>query len=291
MEETREIVALFHLIDDPDREVFTTVSERIVSFGKPIIANLEHLWETTPDEKVQERIELIIHNLHYKDLKAELKEWSSQQAPDLLTGSLLVSKYIYPEMVVTSVLQEIEKIRRNIWLELNNYLTPLEKINVVTTILYNYYHLRGTESNYEHSAFFLVDKAIESKKGNAVANGILYKCLCELLDIPIQVINIPLQFILAYYDNEDILESNMADEIQFYLDPMHGQVFTRMDVEGYLKRISAPFLASYFKPMSNKGIVQYQLKELAKCFENDEKNKYKQEELLQLAQLIIHSED
>ena len=34
MEENKEISALFHLIDDPDEEVFTTVSERIVSFGK-----------------------------------------------------------------------------------------------------------------------------------------------------------------------------------------------------------------------------------------------------------------
>jgi hypothetical protein len=67
---------------------------------------------------------------------------------------------------------------------------------------------------------------------------------------------------------------------------MNGQVFTRMDVEGYLKRISVPPTASYFKPMSIKRIVQYQLEELAKCFDDD-KNKYKQNELLQLAKIII----
>ena len=53
MEETREISALFHLIDDPDDEVFTTVSDRIISMGTSIIPNLEHLWETTPDEGVR----------------------------------------------------------------------------------------------------------------------------------------------------------------------------------------------------------------------------------------------
>lgn len=287
MEETREIAALFHLIDDPDKEVFTTVSERIVSFGKPIISNLEHLWETTPDVKVQERIEQLIHSLHYKDLAIELTEWANLPEQDLLTGSLLVSKYLYPDIASTTVLQEIEKIRRNIWLELNNYLTPLEKINVVTTIVYNYYHLKGTEINYSQPGEFLLHKSIESKKGNAIANGILYMCLCELLDIPIRVINIPLQFILAYFEEEiDMTEGNPADQIQFYIDPMNGQVFTRMDVEGYLKRISVPPTASYFRSMSNKRIIQYQLEELAKCYDDD-KNKYKQDELLALAKLII----
>jgi hypothetical protein len=68
MEETKEISALFHLIDDPDEEVFISVSERIVSLGKGIIPNLENLWENTPVDVIQERIELLIHRLHYRDL-------------------------------------------------------------------------------------------------------------------------------------------------------------------------------------------------------------------------------
>jgi alpha-D-ribose 1-methylphosphonate 5-phosphate C-P lyase len=68
MEQTKEISALLNLIDDPDEEVFGAVSNKILDFGRTIIPNLEHLWETTPDEQIQERIELIIHRLHYTDL-------------------------------------------------------------------------------------------------------------------------------------------------------------------------------------------------------------------------------
>jgi hypothetical protein len=39
-------------------------------------------------------------------------------------------------------LQEL-KIAPQYRLELNNYLTPLEQINVITSILYNYYKQRG----------------------------------------------------------------------------------------------------------------------------------------------------
>ncbi len=63
MAKTDEIAALYTLIDDPDEEVFGVVSERIVNYGTPIIPTLEHWWETTPNEQVQNRIENLIHRL------------------------------------------------------------------------------------------------------------------------------------------------------------------------------------------------------------------------------------
>ena len=289
MEETREISALFHLIDDPDNEVFTTVSDRIVSFGKHIIPNLENLWENTPNEEIQERIELLIHRLHLRDLTAELIEWKNQPDPDLLTGALLVARFQYPDLTSTTVMQEIEKIRRNIWLELNSYLTSLEQTNVITTILYSYYNLKGVETAYSEPNDFLLNKLLDSKKGNAISNGILYLIMSELLDVPVRGINIPRQFILAYFDvtpgQWENLPSNPAYKIQFYIDPMSGQVFTHKDVETYFKKISVPPTPSYFKPVNNLRVIQHLLEEFAKCFDDD-KNRYKQAELLQLAALL-----
>ncbi len=286
MEETREISALFHLIDDPDVEVFSTVSDRILSIGTNIIPNLEHLWETTPDEAVQDRIEMLIHRLHYCELASDFKRWKSQASPDLLGGALLVCKFQFPDLNVNSILQDIEKMRRNIWLELNNYLTPLEQTNVLTTILYNYYHLKGSEINYAEPNDFLLNKVLESKKGNAVSNGILYLVLCDLLDIPIRAVPIPRQFILAYFETEpvDWLEpsSNPVEQIQFYIDPMSGQVFTQKDVDTYFKRISVSQTPSYFKPISTIRIIQHLLEEYARCFEN-EKDNYKYDELMNLS--------
>lgn len=290
MEETREISALFHLIDDPDLEVFSTVSDRIISLGTNIIPNLEHLWETTPEESVQERIEMLIHRLHFCDLTNDFQRWKNQASPDLLGGALLVAKFQYPELNVSAALQDIEKMRRNIWLELNNYLTPLEQTNVLTTILYNYYHLKGSEITYTEPNDFLLNKVLDSKKGNAISNGILYLVLCDLLDIPIRAVPIPRQFILAYYDIEpgdewSDLPVNPSQNIQFYIDPMSGQVFTQKDVDTYFKRISVPPTASFFRPMDNVRIIQHLLEEFAKCFDTD-KDIYKQGELMSLAQIL-----
>jgi hypothetical protein len=40
MNESREISALFKLLDDPDKEVFGAVSDKLIHYGKPIIPNL-----------------------------------------------------------------------------------------------------------------------------------------------------------------------------------------------------------------------------------------------------------
>ncbi len=288
MQETKEINALFTLIDDPDEEVYSTVSEKIVAYGKNIIPNLEHLWETTLSEDVQERIEMIIHHLHYSDLTRDLTEWRDSAYHDLLFGALLVAKYQYPDLQTTPVLQDIEKIRRNVWLELNSFLTPLEQANVLSSIVYNYYNLKGVEVNYENPDEFFIHKVLGAKKGNALTNGIIYQVLCDLLDINAKIINIPKQCIIAFYHSDYEEATHMGhpqDKIHFYVDATTGQAFSHKDVENYFNRISVPLSPAYFKPQSHKRIIQVLLEETGKCFDSPTKD-YKRKELMQLADLL-----
>jgi regulator of sirC expression with transglutaminase-like and TPR domain len=217
----------------------------------------------------------------------DFTEWKNGSC-ELLQGALLAARYRYPEMMSTGTLQELEKIRRNIWLELNSYLTPLEQINVVTGILYSYYKMKGNEVAYDIQEDFLINKVIENKKGNAISNGILYLIICELLDIPVKAINIPKQFILGYFDidyNFPNPTRQKSEKINFYIDPLNGQIYSHKDVENYFKRISVPPTPSYFKQLDNKRIIQHLLEEYSKCFSNDS-NLYKKNDLLALAKLL-----
>lgn len=287
LKENKEIKALLNLIDDPDQDVYNTISDKLVSFGKEIIPHLENLWETINNEETQERIELLIHRLHFSDLTAEFTKWNEGPA-DLLQGAIIVAKYHYPDMNPVTVMQELEKLRRNTWLELNSYLTPMEKVNVFNSILYNYYKQTGVEISYESPDQFLINKTLESKKGNSISNGIIYLVLCELLDIPVKAINIPRQFILGYFDKhyESLNPSGHASEkIKFYIDPLTGQMYSHKDIENYFKRLSVPPVNSYFRPLSNRRVIQFLLEELSKCFDNAN-NQYKMDELLSLARML-----
>lgn len=288
MEETREISALMNLIDDPDKEVFETVCDRIITYGRLIIPNLEHLWENTQDEFVQEKIELLIHRLHYQDLQQDFSAFARSGEQDLIAGALLVARYQYPDLVNTTIYQEIEKIRRNIWLELNSYLTALEQINIVNRIFFTYHKYKGVEISYQHHEEFLINKVMETKRGNSITNGIIYQELCQMLDIPVKVVKIPRQYLLAYFDTsyeyfKPEKESNSG--IHFFIDPMNGHIYTQKDVDTYFKKIGIASQPSYFKPMGHKAILQFLTEEFAKCFEG-ESNQYKHAELLTLAGIL-----
>ena len=286
MKDNKEIQALLKLIDDPDRDVYETVSNKIISFGKEIIPNLEHYWETAAATELQEKIEMLIHRLHFTDLKNEFTEWSAGTA-DILAGAMLVSKYAYPEMDPSVIFKEIEKLRRNIWLEMNSYLTPLEQINVINSIVFNYYRQRGTEISYDNADGFLLNKTLESHKGNAFGNGTLLLILCHLLDLPVYAISIPKQFILGYFDRHfDILNpsGHASEKIKFYIDPVNGQMYSHKDVENYFKKIAVPPVSSYFRALTNKAALRCVLEEMIKCYDNDAQE-YKMNELSSLIEL------
>lgn len=290
MVENKEISALFHLIDDPDEEVFHSVTNKIISFGRAIIPNLENLWENTPDSNLQNRIELIIQKLHFRDLTEEFSRWKTGNC-ELLQGALLVSKFIYPDAPSTKTLHEIEKIRRNIWLELNSYLTPLEQVSVISGILFSYYKIQGNEITYDSSDDFLITKLIENKRGNAFSNGVLYLVLSEMLDVPVYAVQIPKQFILGYFDvayqYPDTL-SVQSDKIKFFVDPLNGQVYSQKDVNNYFKSISVPPVPSYYRPMNNIKVIQALLEELSKCYSSPAKLQ-KKNDLLSLVALLDES--
>ena len=288
MNENREINALFHLLDDPDLEVFDTVASKILLYGKDIIPNLENLWENTIDEAIQERIELLIHRVHYQDLQAALRVWGLSSSQDLMQGAILAARYQFPDLMDAPIIAEIDRIKRNIWLELNNYLTPLEQINVLNSMIYNYFGLKGEEVSYQRKNQFFINQVVESKKGNPVTNGIIYQSLCAMLDLPVYAVNIPRQFILAYFDSYIDFSTPVEPDdhrILFFIDPIQGQIYTQQDVDTYLKRVSVPPVPSYFKPQSNKRIVQFLLEELSKCF-RDDKDAYKTDELMNLASIL-----
>lgn len=284
----KEISALLQLVDDPDEEVYDLVSSKIVGYGKTIIPNLEHIWETSIDLQVQERVERLIHRLHFTDLKNDFSVWAKEENPSMLQGAILASRYQFPELNQTALLQDVEKIRRTVWLELNNYLTPLEQINILSSVLFNYIGLKGTEIKKVNPNDFLFSKIIETKQGNQFGNGLLFLVFAELLDLPLKAIQIPGFFALAYFKADFSFEEEdfIKQKISYYFDPGYGQIFSQADVDTYFEKLAgSPAKGSYFEPLNNKEALQRWMIEYSRCFDNP-KDQEKKNELLELAAML-----
>jgi len=292
MQLNKEITALLRLIDDPDDEVYDTVATKLLDYGKDIIPKLEQLWEITEDEGIQDRIETLIHRVHFQDLQQEFVEWSNAKHPELLRGAILVAKFQFPDLNIPSILTQFDQMRRNVWLELNNYLTPLEQANVFNSILYNYYKLHGHELTEREPKYFFINQVLDSKQGNAYTIGILYLALCEMLDIPIFAVDVPRQFIFAYIDTLHSFFSHNPEgiqQIQFYIDPINGVVYTQKDVDTYLRKINAHERELYFTPLLAKRIIYKMMEELALCYRYKREDQ-KADEIQQLMNLLIQEQ-
>src|SRR3954467_7550222 len=115
----QEIKALIRLLDDNDSEVFEHIESKLVTLGKPVIPILEKEWSSSLDALMQERIENIIHKIQLDSLQGELKQWTENGGVDLLKGALLVARYQYADLNEEQIIQTLDKIKRDAWLEMN----------------------------------------------------------------------------------------------------------------------------------------------------------------------------
>jgi len=283
-----EIKALFTLIDDPDEEVFSTISNRLLDYGTPIIPDLENLWENTLEETTLERIEKMIYRLRLKDIHQQLRDWAALPKPSLFEGALILVKYQFPELALDPLRHQLEKIRRNTWLELNNYLTPLEQANVIRNILFSYYQIKGVEVSYENPEDFLVSSPLQAKPGNAFANSLIYAELCQQLEIHAEWINIPKQCILAYFSADwepHEIVHNPQEFIQFYVEGTSGHPFSQKDMDQYFLRHNIEPKTVYYKRLSNQRVIKKLILEFAKCFQSPTLQ-FKQDDLIELAKIL-----
>jgi regulator of sirC expression with transglutaminase-like and TPR domain len=289
MASENEIKALLVLLDDPDNEVYVTVAGKLLEQGAGIVPVLEQLWEVTPDAVTQERIEDLIHRVHFQDLQHELLEWSRSDQPELLKGAILIARYQYPQLNVGPLLKLFDQIRKNVWLELNGYLSPREQVNVINSILYSFYSLKGHELTEREPGHFFINQVLEGKQGNCYTLGIIYLALCETLDIPLFAVEIPRQFIFAYMHLlPPVFNADRPPAMarpQFYVDPMSGMTFSQKDVDVYLKKINARDRDSYFLPMLNKRIIYKMMEELCLCYRY-RREEDKAEDIQQLMHLL-----
>ena len=87
-----ELKALLKLLDDTDKDVMPIVEKNLHRRGVDIIPQLERKWESSHDEFTQQRIENIIHEIQFTNVKKKLANWINSENDDLLEGSLIISQ-------------------------------------------------------------------------------------------------------------------------------------------------------------------------------------------------------
>lgn len=253
--ENKELNSLINLLDDTDGEIVDTVVERLRSAGESIIPNLEEAWEHSINERQQVQLEYLIADIQEDIAGRALKRWLKDGSKSILEGACLVSKFMYPDLDMERIAQEVDRICNEIWLELNDYLTAYEKVRIINQILFSKYKFEANLQNVYESPDFFINNVLNNKRGNPISLSVLYVAIAERLQLPIVGVNLPRNFILAYKDTYYDGSEDM-NEILFYINPyLKGEMFGKKELQLYLKRIKLDSKKSFFQPCSNQETI------------------------------------
>ncbi len=260
----KELTALVRLLDEPDETTYSKVKEKIFLYGSEAIAALEDAWENSFDDTIQQRSLNLIHEIQYENTYIELTNWSHFQTDDLLKGFIIASKYNYPDLEEKKLMEQTAKIIQDVWLELNDNLTGLEKIKVINHVVFDLFQFRNNKKNFYAAENFFLNNLLETKIGNPISLGLLYLIICQSLKIPVYGVNLPNHFVLAYVDEFTTMNEVVEkDDILFYLNPFNrGKVFTSNEIDLFIRQMKLEPDDSYYLPCSSKTIIRRLLEDL-----------------------------
>ena len=274
MKDASRISALINLLDDPDELIFTQVSQELLSFGEQVVKDLEFAWENCFDEILQLRIEQIIHQIQFQQVKKRLTEWKNGESHSLLEAAIILTQYQYSELDEKEIHRTVENLYQQCWLEMNPDYTALEKTGVLNKVFFEINGFDGNREDYNTPRKSYINNLLQSKKGNPISISMLYLELAERLKLPIYGVNLPEHFVVAYL----VLPLKYLDTVDeecilFYVDPFNkGALFQRNDIEKYLTKLKIEKQEKFFMPCEKMTVVNRMINNLIYGYHNKGKN-------------------
>lgn len=267
--EKREILAMISLLDDNDSEVINTVTGSLLMQGADVIPELERAWEGTPSEKLQARLENLIQEIQFNDVKKDLNRWVATGAEYVLEGAFIVARFQFPDISFAKISEQVESLRKDVWLEMNSNLTALEKVKILNYIIFDLHKFGRNNADFYSPQNSYINQVFETKKGNPISLSIIYLSVAYKLGLPIYGVNLPKNFILAYKD--EFRHNNSPDEsedILFYINPYNrGAVLGRREIDYFISQQQIKPHPSFYIPCTNIHIVVRLINNLILSFE------------------------
>ncbi|HEY0245016.1 MAG TPA: transglutaminase-like domain-containing protein [Mucilaginibacter sp.] len=262
-----EVNSLIRLLDDPDQEIFSHVHEKLLSYGSEAIEHLESAFEQAFDSVQQERIANLVHEIQFGTIKNDLRLWHQSGAFDLLQGALIINRYQYPDLDEQKIINQIEAIKRDIWIQMMNEASPAEQVKLINHVFYHIHGFSGNTTNHQDPQNSYLSHVLETKKGNQPSLAIIYSIIAQKLDIPVYGVNLPQHFILAYVD--ETKQTEFENGIVFYINAFNkGFIFGRRDVDMFLKQLNLKSDKQFYEPCSNTEIIKRVLRNLISAYEH-----------------------
>ncbi|MCQ2375777.1 MAG: transglutaminase-like domain-containing protein [Salinivirgaceae bacterium] len=243
------INSLIALLDDPDREVYKSISRKIISYGDDAIPTLEQLF-ASDSQLVALRAAEIVDKIQFEKVATLAHKWIEKGDDNLLQATLFFNQLFIPDFDKKKVISTIDSLKRSIWLKLNDDMTAIDKVKVLNNVLFNEQKYCVIKSFGKIPQSHQLSYIIDQKKGSPMAIMLLYLITAQESGISIYGGNVPGTNISCYVDNDG------NGEILFYINPsLSGTMLPQIEISHFLESLNIESTQECYVACTNKDTI------------------------------------
>lgn len=232
MDKDLELKNLLCLLDDPNENVWHPIRDTILRKGKSILKALQEEWQMAEDPLLAARINDLITIIQFGQLQDDWLDWWISNKGNLKEGWVLLSRVIDPDFNLERFEKLLKPIYNEIWIELSDKLTALEKVRVINYLLFEKHSLVVIKSINIKAKHMFVSNLLSSGSGHPMAIASLFCLLCRELSIPVYKVGNMENSGLAYLENYNIaihtgLESGNSKALFYILPDKQGEIISQ----------------------------------------------------------------
>jgi len=268
-----KIESLISLVDDQDEAVFELVQKQLFELGSDVIPMLYEAYENNDSGLMGERLKSIIDQLNLSKAQTDLRDWKENNSRNLYEGLSIIARYQYPKLDIEKITRTINKIRQELWLEINDNMTALEKVRILNHLFFNVHMFRGDTKDFFAPENSFLNDVIIRKKGNPISISAIYSIVAQSVNIPIYGVNMPNHFIVAFADRlySQPLSDIKINNILFYINPFNGgEIYSLKEMRHFLTSMKIVPRDRFLLPCSNITIIRRNLTNLVTIYTNME---------------------
>lgn len=272
----QEIKNLLTLLDDPDDKIWQQIRSKVVQIGKVALPILHDYWQYASNSILASRIQEIIIEIQYGELLKDWVQWWKNESGTLKEGAALLGQIIDPEFNLSNLENLLKPFINEIWIELSDKLTALEKIRIVNYVFFEKTNLHSINIIDTKSKNLFVSNLLLTGSGHPLAISLLYNLLCRELSIPVYKAGNGENSALVYLNTQNLanpISRKLSDYPTFFyiLPDSSGEMLGMRPYTEHLKN-QFPTQKPDINPVGDKAFIRIILQKLHNLYVEEKKH-------------------
>lgn len=262
-----KVNSLLTLLEDSDPAIVQIVKKELNKLDTDALPFLEEGIFKHPDMRFE--IDRIIRSIKQRTIITQISNWL-KSPNDLLDVLFIFAQLEYPNLKVKKAKQEIDKLVKEIWIEINDQLTAVEKISVVNHILFQKHRFKVMPWLSRTPESFMINYLLKKRTGSDLIISMLYLYITKELKMDVFGVAVPEHNLLAYYDSSGFCQHTNIERsnVLFYINPANnGAISGRQEIEHSLIKKGYTPDNQHFALVTEKFYLKKMIQELKHSYE------------------------